>query len=418
MVCDFHTVFNIKNMFDIKTIQKAIEQLASEKELDAAQIIEAIEAALASAYKKEYNKRGEVVRCELSMKDGSTRFVQIKTVVDETTVRFKQEGEEEVVEYPERRRTEYAEEETEPLLPLYSPERHLLLAEAQLIKSDAKVGDEIEFDLESPSSEFGRIAAQTAKQVILQKLREIEKDSMRKEYESKIGGLVAGIVQRVERGNIFVDMGKASGIMFRTESIPGEHYRIGERLKFFLLSVQDNMRGPNLVLSRSHPRFVAKLFELEVPEVGDGTVQIKGIVREAGSRTKIAVASSTEGVDPVGSCVGQRGARVLAVNSELGNEKIDIIEWSEDMEKFVGASLSPATVTSVELTGQREARVLVPEDQISLAIGKGGQNVRLAAMLTHFRIDVRSQSNPDQAQEGGVVDAEEVAAVPEETEEE
>ncbi len=406
-------------MFDIKVLQKAIEQLASEKELDAAQIIEAIEAALASAYKKEYNKRGEVVRCALNMKDGSTRFVQIKTVVDETTVRFKQEGEEDVVEYPEHRHAEHIpEEESEPLLPLYSPERHLLLAEARLIKSDAVVGDEIEFELETPSSEFGRIAAQTAKQVILQKLREIEKDSMRKEYESKIGGLVSGIVQRVERGNIFVDMGKASGIMFRTESIPGEHYRIGERLKFFLLSVQDNMRGPNLVLSRSHPRFVAKLFELEVPEVGDGTVQIKGIVREAGSRTKIAVASSVDGVDPVGSCVGQRGARVLAVNSELGNEKIDIIEWSEDMEKFVGASLSPATVTNVELTGQREARVLVPEDQISLAIGKGGQNVRLAAMLTHFRIDVRSQSNPDQAQEGGVVDAEEAAPVVSESEEE
>ncbi|MFA7201430.1 MAG: transcription termination factor NusA [Candidatus Paceibacterota bacterium] len=408
-------------MFDIKVLQKAIEQLASEKELDAAQIIEAIEAALASAYKKEYNKRGEVVRCALNMKDGSTQFVQIKTVVDETTVRFKQEGEEENPEYSDRRssdRITHTEEEGEPLLPLYSPERHLLLAEAQLIKSDAKVGDEIEFDLESPSSEFGRIAAQTAKQVILQKLREIEKDSMRKEYESKIGGLVFGIVQRIERGNIFVDMGKASGIMFRTESIPGEHYRIGERLKFFLLSVQDNMRGPNLVLSRSHPRFVAKLFELEVPEVGDGTVQIKGIVREAGSRTKIAVASTADGVDPVGSCVGQRGARVLAVNSELGNEKIDIIEWSEDMEKFVGASLSPATVTSVELTGQREARVLVPEDQISLAIGKGGQNVRLAALLTHFRIDVRSQSNPDQAQEGGVVDAEEVTPISDETEEE
>ncbi len=397
-------------MFDIKVLQKAVEQLASEKELDAGQIIEAIEAALASAYKKEYNKRGEVVRCALSMKDGSTKFVQVKTVVDETTVRFKQEGEEEVPE-PIQNRDSYhvhSEEESEPLLPVYSPERHLLLSEARLIKADAQVGDEIEFDLETPSSEFGRIAAQTAKQVILQKLREIEKDSMRKEYESKIGGLISGIVQRVERGNVFVDMGKASGIMFRTESIPGEHYRIGERLKFFLLSVQDNMRGPNLVLSRSHPRFVAKLFELEVPEVGDGTVQIKGIVREAGSRTKIAVYSDVEGVDPVGSCVGQRGARVLAVNSELGNEKIDIIEWSEDMEKFVGASLSPATVTNVELTGQREARVLVPEDQISLAIGKGGQNVRLAAMLSHFRIDVRSQSIPDQAQEGGVVDADEI----------
>jgi len=402
-------------MFDIKVLQKAIDQLASEKELDTAQIVEAIEAALASAYKKEYNKRGEVVRCALNMKDGSTKFVQIKTVVDETTVRFRQEGEEEVIE-PERAGRNYYEqhepqEGEEPMLPLYSPERHILLEEARAIKKDAQVGDELEFDLEQPSSEFGRIAAQTAKQVVLQKLREIEKDAMRKEFESKIGGLVSGIVQRVERGNIFIDLGKASGIMFYTESIPGERYRTGERLKFFLLSVQDNMRGPNLVLSRSHPRFVSKLFELEVPEVADGTVQIKGIVREAGSRTKIAVFSDVDGVDPVGTCVGQRGARVLAVNSELGNERIDIIEWSEDVEKFVSASLSPATVTRVEIIGPREARVLVPEDQISLAIGKGGQNVRLAAKLTHFRIDVRSQSNPDQVQEGGIVDAEEVPEV-------
>ena len=395
-------------MFDIKTINKAIEQLAAEKELDTTQIVEAIEAALASAYKKEYNKRGEVVRCALNMKDGSTKFIQIKTVVDDTTVRFKEEGVEEGVEPA---RPEINDENAEPLLPLYTPERHILLEEARAIKADVQVGDELEFDLEQPTSEFGRIAAQTAKQVVLQKLREIEKDAMRKEFESKIGGLVSGVVQRVERGNVFVDLGKASGIMFYTESIPGERYRIGERLKFFLLSVQDNMRGPNLVLSRSHPRFVLKLFELEVPEVADGTVQVKGVVREAGSRTKIAVYSDNESVDPVGTCVGQRGARVLAVNSEIGSEKIDIIEWSEDMEKFVAASLSPATVTQVELTGQREARVLVPEDQISLAIGRGGQNVRLAAKLTHFRIDVRSQSNPDQVQEGGVVEVEEVADV-------
>lgn len=395
-------------MFDIKTINKAIEQLAAEKELDTTQIVEAIEAALASAYKKEYNKRGEVVRCALNMKDGSTKFIQIKTVVDDTTVRFKEEGAEEGVEPA---RPEINDENAEPLLPLYTPERHILLEEARAIKADVQVGDELEFDLEQPTSEFGRIAAQTAKQVVLQKLREIEKDAMRKEFESKIGGLVSGVVQRVERGNVFVDLGKASGIMFYTESIPGERYRIGERLKFFLLSVQDNMRGPNLVLSRSHPRFVLKLFELEVPEVADGTVQVKGVVREAGSRTKIAVYSDNESVDPVGTCVGQRGARVLAVNSEIGSEKIDIIEWSEYMEKFVAASLSPATVTQVELTGQREARVLVPEDQISLAIGRGGQNVRLAAKLTHFRIDVRSQSNPDQVQEGGVVEVEEVADV-------
>lgn len=390
-------------MFDIKAITKAVEQLAAEKELDTAQVMDAIEAALASAYKKEYNKRGEVVRCTLNPKNGDATFEQVKTVVDKTMVRFKPEGEQgaELASAPQS-------DSEEDVLPLYVPERHILLEEARAIKPDAQLGDEIVFPLEAPTSDFGRIAAQTAKQVVLQKLREIEKDAIRKEYEGKIGELVSGVVQRVERGSVFVDMGKAAGVMFRTESIPGEHYRIGERLKFFLLSVQDNTRGPSLILSRSHPRFVSKLFELEVPEVADGVVQIKGIVREAGSRTKIAVASDVEGVDPVGSCVGQRGARVLAVNSEIGNEKIDIIEWSEDAEKYVAAALSPAVVTSVEMVGPREALVLVPEDQISLAIGKGGQNVRLAAKLTHFKIDVRSQSRPEEIQEGGVVGAEEV----------
>jgi N utilization substance protein A len=339
--------------------------------------------------------------------------VQVKTVVDETTIRFKPEEEEGVEPQPIPDSVEGAE----PLLPIYTPEKHILIGEARAIQPDAQLGDEMVFDLESPTSEFGRIAAQTAKQVVLQKLREIEKDAMRTEFEGKIGGLVSGIVQRVERGNIFVDLGKASGIMFHSESIPGEHYRTGERLKFFLLSVQDNMRGPNLVLSRSHPRFVSKLFELEVPEIADGTVQVKGIVREAGSRTKIAVASDVEGVDPVGSCVGQRGARVLAVNSELGNEKLDIIEWSSEPEKFVAASLSPAVVTSVEISEPRDAMVLVPEDQISLAIGKGGQNVRLAAKLTHFRIDVRSQSNPEQVQEGGIAAEEQIDDVDIRTEE-
>lgn len=385
-------------MFDIRALSRAIEQLASEKDIEPSQVLEAVEAALASAYKKEYEKKGEVVRCHLDTKKGDIKFYQVKTVVDETTVRFQEEGEE--IAEP------MTKEEEEQLLPLYNPDRHMLLEEAKKIKSDAVVGDELHFDLESPSTDFGRIAAQTAKQVILQKLREIEKSAVKSEFENKAGQLVAGIVQRVERGNVFVDLGKASGVMFFSESIPGEHYRIGERLKFYLLSVQEGGRGPQLVLSRSHPRFIAKLFELEVPEIADGVVQVKGIVREPGSRTKIAVASTAEGVDPVGACVGQRGARVMAVNSEIGNEKIDIIEWSEDVTQYVANSLSPATVTSAELKDRHEALVLVPEDQLSLAIGKGGQNVRLAAKLTGYKIDVRSQSNPGARQEGGIAEVE------------
>ena len=393
-------------MLDIKMVQKAVEQLAAEKDLDPKQIMEALEAALVSAYKKEYNKRGEVIRCNLDTKTGDMHFYQIKTVVDDTLVRFPVEGEEEEqqrVEEP-RREVGVPAETSEEQLPLFNEERHMTLDEAKKVKKDAAVGDEFTFDLETPSMDFGRIAAQTAKQVIMQKLREIEKDAIKKEFEGRVGELVTGVLQRIERGNVFVDLGRASGVMFFSEAIPGEHYRIGERLKFYLLQAQESGRGPNLLLSRSHPRFVTKLFELEVPEIADGVVQIKGIVREPGSRSKIAVATEEDGVDPVGSCVGQRGARVLAVTSELGSEKTDIIEWSADPEKYVSAALSPATVTAVERTGDREVRVLVPEDQLSLAIGKGGQNARLAAQLTGMKIDIRSQSRPEGKQEGGVAE--------------
>ncbi|HPW34190.1 MAG TPA: transcription termination factor NusA [Candidatus Paceibacterota bacterium] len=387
-------------MFDIKALNKAIEQLAGEKDLNPSQVLEAVEAALASAYKKEYDKKGEVVRCTIDAKANEITFFQVKTVVDENTVRFPKEGE----EVEEKQLTQ---EEIENLLPLYNSDRHILIEDARKVKSDAQIGEELIFDIDQPTSDFGRIAAQTAKQVVLQKLREIEKSSVKSEFESKIGTLVSGIVQRVERGNVFVDLGKASGVMFFSEGIPGEHYRIGERLKFYLSSVQEGGRGPQLVLSRSHPKFIEKLFELEVPEIADGVVQVKGIVREPGSRTKIAVASTAEGVDPVGACVGQRGARVMAVNSEVGSEKIDIIDWSEDESVYVGNSLSPATASSTKLKDHHEALVLVPEDQLSLAIGKGGQNVRLAAKLTGWKIDVRSQSNPDIVQSDGTAVAEE-----------
>lgn len=387
-----------KDMLDIKVVNKAIEQLAAEKDLDPKQIREALEAALASAYKKEYNKRGEVIHCDLDIKSGDMHFYQVRTVVDDTLVRFPVEG------------VEQEQATGEEQLPLFNEERHMTLEEALGVKKDAVIGDEITFDLESPTADFGRIAAQTAKQVIMQKLREIEKETVKKEFEGRIGELVSGIIQRIERGNVFVDLGRTSGVMFFSEAIPGEHYRIGERLKFYLLNAQEGGRGPNLLLSRAHPRFVVKLFELEVPEITDGVVQIKGIVREPGSRSKIAVSTDADGVDPVGSCVGQRGARVLAVTSELGNEKTDIIEWSSDPEKYVSASLSPATVTAVERVDDREVRVLVPEDQLSLAIGKGGQNARLAAQLTGMKIDIRSQSRPEEKQEGGVADVSEDAS--------
>ena len=378
---------------DLKNLNRAIEQIAEEKGIDKRKILEVVESSIAAAYKKEYAKRGEIIKAKLDSKTGEVKFWKIKNVVDESTVIFDEEKRKE------------KKEEGEEVLPLYNPERHILLEEAKNIKSDTQVGEDLEFPLEE-REDFGRIAAQAAKQVILQRIREAEKESVIKEYQGKEGEIISGIIQRIERGNIFVDLGRATGVMFFNETIPGEYYRINERMKFYLLAVQEEERMPGLILSRSHPKFISKLFELEVPEIHDKTVEIKSIAREAGSRTKIAVASSVEGVDPVGACVGQRGMRVVSVTNELNNEKIDIIEWSEDPAKFVGSSLSPAKVKGVDVLPRREAKVFVSEDQLSLAIGKGGQNVRLAAKLTGWKIDVRSLSKPEEVLEGGIADAE------------
>ena len=401
-------------MFDLKTIKRAVEQVAEEKSIDPEKVIEAIESSIAAAYKKEYEKKGEIVRAKFDLKTGDLKFWQVKTAEDETTVR--------IVEEPAYAAALPASQAALPagqagmageeeLLPRYNSDRHILLEEAKKIKKDVKLGDELEFPLET-REDFGRIAAQTAKQVILQKLREAERESVLTEFQNKEGEVISGLVQRFDRGNVYVDLGRATGIMFDNEAIPGEHYRMGERLKFYILAVQEEARVPGIILSRSHPKFVSKLFAVEVPEIADGVIEIKAIAREPGSRTKIAVNSNAEGVDPVGSMVGQRGTRVMAVSNELGNEKIDIIEWSEDPAKFLENALSPAKVRQVEILPRREARAFVADDQLSLAIGKGGQNVRLAAKLTGWKIDVRSQAKPEEVQAGGIAAAaaEETAA--------
>lgn len=379
---------------DLKALNRAIEQVSEEKGIDSKRVLEAIEGSIAAAYKKEYEKKGEIIKAALDQKSGKLRFWQVKMVVDETLVRFDVDGEEEEMEAEEPRSVEGEESD---VLPRYNPVRHMTLEEAQRIKKDAKVGDDIEFELES-HEEFGRIAAQAAKQVILQKLREAERESIVTEFKGREGEVVSGTVQRFERGNTFIDLGRATGVMPYREGIPGERYNIGERLKFFIKKVDDESRVPAIILSRGDADFVRRLFELEIPEINEGLIEIKAIAREAGSRTKVAVLSSDESIDPVGSCVGQRGTRIMAVSNELGQEKIDVIEYSEDPVAFIEAALSPAEVDSVELTGEgeeREAVVVVPDDELSLAIGRGGQNVRLAAKLTEWKIDVRSASNPD-----------------------
>ena len=398
-------------MMDLKLLASAIDQIAAEKGIDPEKVLDAIEAAIAAAYKKEYRKRSEIIKAKFDLKTGSIKFWQVKMVVDISQVRVVEEG---IVPADAgagftprlEQSSENLTSEREEVLPRYNPDRHIFIEDAKKIKANVPIGEELEFPLET-HEDFGRIAAQAAKQVVLQNIREAERTSVREEFADKEGEIVSGVIQRFERGNVYVDLGRAVGILFHNECIPGEHYKVGTRMRFYVLAVQDDPRRPGIVLSRSHPNFVNKLFELEVPEIADKVVEIKQIARESGSRTKIAVSSNQDGIDPVGSVVGQRGTRVMAVTNELGNEKIDVVELSEESEKYIGNSLSPAKVKLVEVSPRREARVLVAEDQLSLAIGKGGQNVRLAAKLTGWKIDVRSQSRPEEVQEGGIAMSEE-----------
>lgn len=398
-------------MFDLKVINSVLNEMEDERGIGREKMIDAIEQALATAYKKEYGKRGQVIRAEFDIATGTTTFEQVKLVVDEDTVRFEEEEEEEVVEErPGKAVPDAEEEEEEGKLPKYDPEKHIMIDSARLIKKGTEVGEELIFPLE-PKDDFGRIAAQTAKQVIIQKIREAEKESALSEFGQKAGDIVTGHVQRFERGNLYVDLGRVTAIMPYDEQIPGERFRPGERIRAILLSVEETPRGIFLKLSRSHPEFLEKLFEIEAPELQTGAVEVKAIAREAGSRSKIAVAATDDHIDPVGSLVGQRGVRVSTVMSELGGEKIDIIEWSPEANEFIEDALSPAHVLGVTINESGEddaarghAVVEVAPDQQSLAIGRGGQNVRLAAKLTGWKIDIVSaQTGEELATEAGAV---------------
>ena len=406
-------------MLDIKNFQSALEEVLVERGIPREKIMETIEMALSAAYKKDYGKRGQIIRAKFDTKIGKANFFQVKIVVDESML--KEVTEEEAAQEEEGRqddnRREEPEENDEGVKKVrFNPERHIMLEEALKIKEDAKPGDELIFPLET-KEEYGRIAAQTAKQVIIQRIREAERESIYNEYAAKQGEIVSGIVQRIEGKNVFLDLGRATALLPKEEHVRGERYRIGERIKAYLLLAEKNPKGPGLYLSRSHPKFVAKLFETEVPEIQSGVVEVKAIAREAGLRTKIAVVSKEDGVDPVGSLVGQKGIRVGTVISELGGEKIDIIEWKENTEEFIAKSLSPAKVLEVEINQERkEAQIKVAEDQLSLAIGKAGQNVRLAAKLTGYKIDIRSRTGETVASASEEGDLAEGAAPVEEAE--
>lgn len=361
-------------MFDLKVIHSVLEQLEEERGIPKERIIEAIELALATAYKKEYGRRGQFIRASFDINTGDTHFYQVKTAVDPATIVYEKEAGEEL---PEDK-------------VFFNEEQHILIDDARKIKKDIAVNEELIFPLES-KEDYGRIAAQTAKQVIIQKIREAEKISVLGEFGKKEGEIVGGTVERIERGNVYVTMGRALGLLPYEEQIPGEHFKQGERVRACLVRVDETPRGIYLRLSRANPKFLSELFKVEVLEIAAGTVEIKSIAREAGARSKVAVFASDPHVDPVGSMVGQRGTRVNTVSSELGGEKIDVVEWNEDPAKYIAESLKPARTVSVKVnTTDNTAIVEVTEDQQSLAIGKGGQNVRLAAKLTGWRIDIRS----------------------------
>ena len=373
-------------MFDLKVIHSVLQQLEDERGIPKDKMLEAIELALATAYKKEYGKKGQIVRAIFDINSGKVEFYQVKIVVDESKVIMEDEEDEQDIKNT-------AEED---IRVRFNPEHHILLADAKKIKKDAKVDDEIIFPLEE-KGDYGRIAAQTAKQVIIQKIREAEKTSVLAEYGKKEGEIVSGTVQRIERGSIFIDMGRAMGIISYEDQIPSEHYKQGERIRAYLYAVEESPKGIMLKLSRSHPKSLSKLFEIEAPEIAQGVVEVKAISREAGARSKIAVYSKDSHIDPIGSLVGQRGVRVSTVMSELSGEKIDIIQWNEDPSIFIQESLSPAKILKIDLNKEEKRAVVhVADDQQSLAIGKGGQNVRLAAKLTGWKIDIQSTGTTSQ----------------------
>lgn len=380
-------------MFDLKAIHAVLESLEQERNIPREKVIEAIGTALATAYKKEFGRKSQIIRGNFDIHSGKVEFFQIKIVVTPDTILSDEDIEQ--IRADRERGVELSAEQEELLSTKirFNDDQHILLEDAQKIKRDVVAGEELAFPLEY-KDDFGRIAAQTAKQVIMQKIREAEKVNLLGEFGSKEGEIVTGTVERVERGSVFIDMGKAVGVIPFEEQIKGERFQQGERVRAYLMQVEETGRGVFLRLSRSHPKFLQKLFELEVPEIAAETVEIKSIAREAGTRSKIAVQG--HGIDPVGAMVGQRGARVNVVRSELRGEGIDIIEWSEDLAEFIEKSLSPAYILGVDIDEENKtAHAVVTEDQQSLAIGKGGQNVRLAAKLTGWRIDIKSVPNEE-----------------------
>ncbi|MDP2918355.1 MAG: transcription termination factor NusA [bacterium] len=354
--------------FITKEFEAAINQICDEKGISREVVFETVESALAAAYRKDYGKPDENPRAKYNKKTGNFDLFDVKEVVaDDAEIK-----------------------DTRKQIPL---------AEAKKKKKKIKVGEEIVTPLQTPG-DYGRVAAQTAKQVIIQRIREAERDALFNAFKNRRGELANGVVQRIEGNTVFVDIGQATGFLPPSEQARNEHYQANQRLKVYIMEVREGAKGPEIILSRTHPEIIKILFGLEVPEVNSGSVEIRVVAREAGFRTKIAVASRDPEVDPIGACVGQRGSRVQAVINEINGEKIDIIEWNKDPSRFIPNALGPAKVLKVKLNAKEKvATVFVAPDQLSLAIGKEGQNVRLAARLTEWKIDVKAMEKVEEKKE-------------------
>ena len=377
------------------SIAAAIKQICDEKNLSVEAVIGAIEAALAAAYRKEFGEPNQNIKVVFNADNGQTAVFDVKTVVEDIDLEAQEKALEEL-----RARKEAGEDiAEEELVQRFNVKSEIMISEAKKLNTDYKVGDVIETKLTVPE-EYGRMAAQTAKQVIVQRLREAERDHIFEEYKDKEKQLVLGTIQQRIGRRFIVELGQANGILPPEEQIRNEGYNIGTRLNFYINEVRMGLRGPEIILSRTHPEIVRELFTMEVPEIAAGTVEIKAIAREAGFRTKIAVVAHDENIDPVGSCVGQKGSRVQTVIGELGGEKIDIVEWNPDDKIFIAHALSPATIKEIKISGEeKSAQVIADEDQLSLAIGRSGQNARLAAKLTGYKIDILSAQAPEEKSE-------------------
>ncbi len=396
-------------MFDMKQFSSAMKQIAEEKGISETEVFQTIEAAIAAAYKREYGEKGQIIKATMDPETGNLTMTQTHYVVEGMddegyitgslpTKVVEEKPDFQDMEGTRRRPPDHvvragqpgAEAEGEMKIK-FNPQKHILLKDAKEKNKKTEVGDEVVTKLE-PKTDFGRIAAQTAKQVIIQRLREAERGAIFSEFKDREGEIISGLVQRREGSLIFVDLGKTNGLLPPIEQMFTDNYRLGQRYRFVIVKVEETSRGPVILISRSNPKLVVGLFRVEVPEIDSGSVQIKAIAREAGSRTKIAVTSTEEGIDPIGSLVGQKGVRVQTVINELSGEKIDIILWSDKITDFIASSFSPAKVLQVKIVDEerKHALVEVSDDQFSLAIGKKGQNVRLAAKLSGWKIDVRS----------------------------